>query len=157
MKKTLRQKLLEKWTLDLYLAHLEEKREAHGLLSHKQVIQAQILFAESVRVCAKCGSTENPTADHIVPAVFLNMLGYPTHRMFRKHWYQCLCSDCNRKKTHRMEWDNPMTYQILNEAMEEKPTFEYATLQKETAKHKAMESYHEQRINGFSPMAGTGK
>ena len=133
MKKTPREKLLEKWTLETYIEHLETKREKNGLLSHKQVIQAQILFAQQMGVCEMCGSRENLTADHIVPVVFLKMLGYPADRMFRIHWYQCLCRNCNISKHHKMEWDNPKTYLILEEAMQERPTWEYATLQKESA------------------------
>ena len=151
MKKSPREKLLERWTYETYLAHCRAKEEKNGLLSHKQVMQLQILFAERAGKCKHCGSTDNLTADHIFPVVFLKMLGYPAERMFREEWYQCLCRECNHKKKSKVEWEHPATYKILQTAMEEKPTWEYATLQKETAKQRVNDEYRFQKYLGNHP------
>lgn len=112
---------------DKYRKALVTKHET-GLMSNKQVIFLQVLFARESGACDHCGSTQFLTADHIVPALLLKMFGYNVEREFRIEWYQCLCRKCNMDKGIKMEWGNYRTHLILNQIMRERPTWEYTKL-----------------------------
>lgn len=127
-------KQLERYTFSALWDKAQIHRRQYGQMTRSHVIILQVAFAKEAGVCDHCGSTDEPTADHIVPAVFLKMLGYPVETDFRVEWYQCLCRHCNSRKGHRMEWDNYRTYFILHQVMKDKPTFEWIHMAKETAK-----------------------
>lgn len=116
----------------IYEKALKTQKET-GLMSRAQVILLQVLFAQEAGVCDHCGIETALTADHIVPAMLLKMLGYNVEREFRIEWYQCLCWPCNREKGIRVEWDNYRTRFILLQIMCDKPTWEYAKLAKQHA------------------------
>lgn len=112
----------------------KKTQEQTGLMSRGQVISLQVLFAQEAGVCDHCGVETSLTADHIVPALLLKMLGYNVEREFRIEWYQCLCWTCNSRKGIQVEWNNYRTHFILNRVMRERPTWEYTKLAKEHAK-----------------------
>lgn len=116
-------------------AKVTQKRA--GLMSRKQVLALQIAFAREEGQCEKCPAVTDLTADHIVPALFLKMLGYNVEREFRMEWYQALCRTCNRNKSHRIEWGDYRTHFILKRVMREQPTWEYTKLAQEHAKLEA--------------------
>jgi 5-methylcytosine-specific restriction endonuclease McrA len=137
-----REKLFAKYTFASYWQYAQEHKTLYGEMSRKQVICLQLLFAHEAGKCVHCGSTEDLTADHIVPAFFLKMLGYNVDNEFRLEWYQCLCRKCNFEKAYRIEWNNPRTIEILNQAMIDKPTWEYRKILKEHTKHKDIMILH---------------
>lgn len=143
---TKREKLLKKYTFESYLEKARKMEREVGLMSRSHVIKLQVLFSEKYKVCAQCESTEDITADHIFPVVFLKMLGYPADRMWRDEWYQPLCRSCNKSKGIKVDWEHPNTKLILETAMREKPTQEYAILQKETAKYIKMMEWREEKV-----------
>lgn len=142
------EKFVQKYTFSSYYERCLETERVNGLMNLGQVIKLQKLYVLENGPCAECQSEENLTADHIFPIFFLKAFGYPADRMFRLEWYQVLCVSCNRKKTHRIDWNNPRTYEIINRAKEEKPTFEYAYLKKEHAKEKAQQEFHRNKAEG---------
>lgn len=53
--------------------------------------------------CAKCGSKQNLTLDHIVPQDVLNMMGFAPTEGHPENW-QVLCRACNHLKGRRLDF-----------------------------------------------------
>lgn len=144
--RTKKEKLLAKYTFASFLEKSRVYEQEHGLMSMSHVMKLQMFYANEAEKCVRCGTTENLTADHIFPIVFLKMLGYPAERMWRHEWYQPLCRSCNSSKRIRVEWEHPNTKFIIETALHEKPGYEYATLQKETAKFRAQNKDRDRKV-----------
>lgn len=70
--------------------------------------------------CAKCGSTERLTVDHLVPAFllkeFMVMEEYDIAYDFEEN-FEIVCFYCNRMKGARIDPRNPKVFQILEEVI----------------------------------------
>lgn len=62
-------------------------------------------------LCAKCGTTENLTWDHIIPKIILKTLC--VSQTNERQNLQILCQACNTKKGHALEPKNPRTMYLL--------------------------------------------
>lgn len=60
--------------------------------------------------CTRCGSTENLTADHIIPLAVLKAMGIPCTDSRN---LQRLCYDCNQTKGSQLDPKNPKTRQLM--------------------------------------------
>lgn len=78
------------------------------LLTKKKLLREELLLKEDK--CVRCGSEENLTIDHIVPYVFLyDYLGYKMKDSYADEWnLQILCKTCNKKKTNKLEFADPL-------------------------------------------------
>lgn len=106
-------------TFERLLEKAEKQKEKYGYYTPKYVMALQPAWAKNKK-CEKCGSTEEPTADHIVPACILRNFGFDTHREWRPEWLQVLCRPCNKKKGSDVDWNDVRTYAILDNIIKHK-------------------------------------
>lgn len=108
--------------LSYYLAKREKQIASRGFVGTVLIRLLHSVYAKENGVCDYCGSTERPTADHVIPAFLLDMLGFEVRREFREEWLQTLCYDCNRKKGHKLDWSNWRTRPLLQKVFHEAST-----------------------------------
>lgn len=61
--------------------------------------------------CARCGSTDNLTKDHIIPKALLKMLC--VQMLNEQDNLQVLCQSCNTLKAHTLDPKHPKTMRLL--------------------------------------------
>lgn len=67
--------------------------------------------------CAKCGSPNELTIDHIIPVSLLAFFGIKVEHTYnlKKHGHnlQLLCRACNSLKSNRVDWSDPRSLPIF--------------------------------------------
>ena len=68
-------------------------------------------------ICAKCGSKNELTVDHIIPSSLLEFFGITRETSYnpKKHGHnlQLLCRACNSLKSNRVDWSDKRSLPIL--------------------------------------------
>lgn len=106
-------------SLSHYQAKMKRQVDRDGRISKITRIAAQVAYAREASECDKCGRNDMPTADHVVPASLLRMLGYDVEHEFRLEWLQVLCRPCNLAKGSYIDWTNWRTRPLLTRIIEE--------------------------------------
>lgn len=75
----------------------------------------------TIKLCAKCGSTDNITRDHIIPRwimVRIHMFGIKA--ALPEGWsnFQDLCESCNLIKGGKVDWENPIVREYMRQIAE---------------------------------------
>lgn len=86
-------------------------------LKNKIALTTERLKARDGVKCAKCGSTNELTIDHIIPISLLEFLGIKKEHSynFKKHGanLQLLCRACNSLKSNRVDWTDKRSLPLL--------------------------------------------
>lgn len=82
-------------------------------ITKRKVFALERAYIEIVAKCERCGRTEWLTYDHLVPRELLMQLGVEVETEYDPENSQCLCRVCNQYKSHRLDFTNPKTKQVL--------------------------------------------
>lgn len=90
--------------------------ELEKLTKNKTMKMQQAYVAERFK-CEKCGNTKNLGYDHIIPMSILADFNIDATRSFWEENGSVLCFACNIKKSHRLDFCNPKTKELLTKLL----------------------------------------